>query len=104
VNVKRSENFKLMTDINTVSLSGVLVADVEMSKAKGVSVARFFVDVESAGDQRAWGNFKVVAFAEWAEVAKKLSRGDKVVVVGRDGAKLQGAIPTNLATTARTWA
>jgi len=60
VNVKRSENFKLMTDINTVSLSGVLVADVEMSKAKGISVARFFVDVEGAGDQRAWGNFKVL--------------------------------------------
>jgi single-stranded DNA-binding protein len=71
-----------MNDINTVSLSGVLAGDVEMSKAKGVSVARFFIDVEGAGDQRTWGNFKVVAFDEWAEVAKKLLRGDKVVLVG----------------------
>lgn len=71
-----------MTDINTVSLSGVLASAVETSKAKDVAVARFFIDVEGAGDKRAVGNFKVVAFAEWADVAKQLSEGDRVVLVG----------------------
>jgi single-stranded DNA-binding protein len=71
-----------MADINTVSLSGVLTSEVQTSKAKGVPVARFFLDVEGAGDQRPRGNFKVVAFAEWAEAARKLSPGDRVVLVG----------------------
>lgn len=71
-----------MADINTVSLSGVLTSDVETSKAKGVLVARLFIDVEGAGDQRTCGNFKVVAFDEWAEVARKLSGGDRVILVG----------------------
>ena len=71
-----------MTDINTVSLSGVLASNVETSKAKGIAVARFFIDVEGAGDKRAVGNFKVVAFAEWADIAKQLSEGDRIVLVG----------------------
>lgn len=71
-----------MTDINTVSLSGVLTSNVETSKAKDVPVARFYIDVEGAGDQRAKGNFKIVAFGEWADAAKKLSEGDRVVLVG----------------------
>jgi len=71
-----------MSDINTVSLSGVLVGDVETAKAKGMSVARFFIEVEGAGDRSARGNFKAVAFAEWADVAKNLSEGDRVVLVG----------------------
>ena len=71
-----------MTDINTVSLSGILNGDVETSKGKGVSVARFFIDVEGAGGQRPCGIFKIVAFAEWADVAMKLSKGDRVVLVG----------------------
>ena len=71
-----------MTDINTVSLSGILSGDVETSKGKGVSVARFFIDVEGAGGQRPCGIFKIVAFAEWADVAMKLSKGDRVVLVG----------------------
>lgn len=71
-----------MADINTVSLSGVLSTNVETSRAKGVPVARFFIDVEGAGDQRPKGNFKVVAFADLAEVARKLSEGDRVVLVG----------------------
>ena len=71
-----------MTDINTVSLSGVLASNVETSKAKGLAVARFFIDVEGAGDKRAVGNFKIVAFAEWADIAKKLSEGDRIVLVG----------------------
>jgi len=71
-----------MTDINTVSLSGVLATNVETSKAKDVAVARFFIDVEGAGDKRAIGNFKVIAFAEWADIAKQLSEGDRIVLVG----------------------
>lgn len=71
-----------MPDINSISLSGVLTSDVQTSKAKGVSVARFFIDVEGAGDRRPNGNFKVVAFADWAETAKSLSEGDRVVLVG----------------------
>ena len=63
-------------------MSGVLTSDVETSKAKGIAVARFFVDVEGAGDRRPCGNFKVVAFGEWVEVAKKLSEGDRVILVG----------------------
>ena len=71
-----------MTDINTVSLSGVLATNVETSKAKGIAVARFFIDVEGAGDKRAVGNFKVVAFAESADIARKLAEGDRIVLVG----------------------
>ena len=71
-----------MTDINTVSISGVLANDVETSKAKDVSVARFFIDVEGAGNKRAAGKFKVVAFAEQADVAKELAEGDPIVLVG----------------------
>ena len=71
-----------MSDINTVSLSGVLTADVESSRSKDLSVARFYIDVEGAGDKRPFGNFKIVAFAEWAELAKKLSEGDRVILVG----------------------
>ena len=71
-----------MTDINTVSISGVLASNVETSKAKDVAVARFFVDVEGAGNKRASGKFKVVAFAEQADVAKELAEGDRIVLVG----------------------
>ena len=71
-----------MTDINTISLSGVLASDVETSEAKDIAVARFFIDVEGAGDKRATGNFKIVAFAEQADVAKELAEGDRIVLVG----------------------
>jgi len=71
-----------MSDINTVSLSGVLTANVESSRSKDLSIARFYIDVEGAGDKRPCGNFKIVAFAEWAELAKKLSGGDRVILVG----------------------
>jgi hypothetical protein len=71
-----------MTDINTVSLSGIVASKVETSKAKEVSVARFYVDVEGAGDKRSYGNFKVVAFAEQADMAKELAEGDRIVLVG----------------------
>ena len=71
-----------MNDINTVSISGVLASNVETSKAKDVAVARFFIDVEGAGDKRASGKFKVVAFAEQADVAKELAEGDRIVLVG----------------------
>lgn len=79
---KEVEESKLMTDINTVSLSGVLANNVETSKTKGIAVARFFIDVEGAGDKRAAGNFKVVAFAEQADMAKELAEGDRIVLVG----------------------
>ena len=71
-----------MAEINTVSLSGVLSSDVETSKAKGLTMAEFYIEVEGAGSQRPVGKFKVVAVAEWAEVAKKLSSGDHIVLVG----------------------
>lgn len=71
-----------MVDINTVSLSGLIAGKVETSKAKGISVARFFIDVEGAGDKRTVGNFKVVAFAELADIARELSEGDRIVLVG----------------------
>ena len=71
-----------MHDINTVSISGVLASDIETSKAKDVAVARFFLDVEGAGNKRPAGKFKVVAFAEQAEVAKELAEGDHIVLVG----------------------
>ena len=71
-----------MTDINTVSISGVLASNVDTSKAKDVAVARFFVDVEGAGNKRATGKFKVVAFAEQADAAKELAEGDRIVLVG----------------------
>ena len=60
----------------------MLASDVEISKAKDVSVARFFIDVEGAGNKRASGKFKVVAFAEQADVANKLAVGDPIVLVG----------------------
>ena len=71
-----------MTDINTVSLSGIVADDVKKSKSKGVSVARFFLEVQGAGNPRPVGKFEIVAFAEWAEMASKLSKGDRVVLVG----------------------
>ena len=71
-----------MTDINTVSLSGIVADDVKKSKSKGVSVARFSLEVQGAGNPRPVGKFEIVAFAEWAEMASKLSQGDRVVLVG----------------------
>jgi len=71
-----------MVEINTVSLSGVVSGDVEIKKAKDMQVARFFIEVEGAGERRSHGKFMVVAFAEWAEVAKKLTEGDRLVLVG----------------------
>jgi len=71
-----------MNDINTVSLSGVLNSNVETAESKGIKIARFFLCVEGAGDQKPNGVFKVVAFAEWAELAKTLLAGDRIVLVG----------------------
>jgi len=71
-----------MSDINTASLSGTVTGKVETTKAKGLSVTRFYIDVEGAGDKTPYGNFKVVAFAEQADKAKELSEGDRVVIVG----------------------
>jgi len=71
-----------MAEINTVSLSGVVNGDVEIRKAKDMEVARFFIEVEGAGERRSHGKFMVVAFAEWAEVARKLSEGNRIVIVG----------------------
>lgn len=71
-----------MAEINTVSLSGVVSGDVEIRKAKDMEVARFFIEVEGAGERRSHGKFMVVAFAEWAEVAKKLTEGDRIILVG----------------------
>ena len=71
-----------MIDINTTTLSGVLTNDVETSKAKDLSVARFYLDVEGAGEQKSSGNFKAVAFEKLAEAAAGLSKGDRVVLLG----------------------
>ena len=71
-----------MTDINTVSLSGIVASNVETSKARNISVVRFYLDVQGAGDKRPSGNFKVVAFAEQADAAKELAEGDRIVLVG----------------------
>ena len=49
---KEVENLTLMTDINTVSLSGVLANNVETSKAKDIAVARFFIDVVSGKEKQ----------------------------------------------------
>ena len=71
-----------MTDINTVSLSGIVSGDVKISKPRGVSVARFYIETEGAGNPRTVGKFEIVAFAEWAEMTRELSKGDRVVLVG----------------------
>ena len=71
-----------MADINTVSLSGVVAGDVEIRKAKDMEVARFFIEVEGADERRSYGKFMVVAFATWAAVARKLSEGTRIVIVG----------------------
>ena len=47
-----------------------------------MAVARFFIDVEGAGDKRPTGKFKVVAFAEQAEMARELAEGDRIVLIG----------------------
>jgi len=59
-----------MADINAVSLSGVLSGDVEISKTKDMEVAWFFLEIEETGERRPQSKFMVVAFAEWAVVAK----------------------------------
>ncbi len=82
-----------MADINTVSLSGVIASNVETSKSKGITVARFYIDVEGAGDSRQTGNFKIVAFANWADAAKALSQGDHVVLVGALVERRRWAVP-----------
>jgi len=41
-----------MAEFNTVCLSGVLRGKVEVYKKQGLQVARFFIDVEGAGDGR----------------------------------------------------
>ena len=71
-----------MNDINTVTLSGTVASEVENTNAKGLSVTRFYIDVEGGCDKTPYGNFKVVAFAEQADNAKELSEGDCVVIVG----------------------
>jgi single-stranded DNA-binding protein len=72
-----------MAEFNTVCLSGVLSGDVETYKKQGLQVARFFVDVEAAGDSKPRGNFKIVAFGDTAEIAiRNLRQGSHVLVVG----------------------
>jgi single-stranded DNA-binding protein len=72
-----------MAEINTVCISGVLTRDVENHSRQGLQVARFFIDVEGAGDGRLCGNFKVVAFGRLAEAAtKELEKGSRVLVMG----------------------
>lgn len=60
-----------MPDINTVSLSGVLTAGVETHRKADLEVARFYNDVEGAGDNRPKGNSKVVAFDDNARLAEE---------------------------------
>ncbi|MFC1865137.1 hypothetical protein ACFLYB_00275 [Chloroflexota bacterium] len=45
-------------------------------------MARFYLDVEGAGEQKSSGNFKAVAFEKLAEAAAGLSKGDRVVLLG----------------------
>jgi len=72
-----------MAEFNTVWLSGVLTGDVDTYKKQGLQVARFYIDVEGAGDGRLQGNFKVVAFGNHAEVAMKdLQKGSRVLIMG----------------------
>ena len=79
-----------MADINTVSISGELTSNVEMSKAKGVQVARFYIEVDQTSDQIPRSVFKVVAFADNAKSAKELSKGDEVVLTGALTAREKG--------------
>ena len=69
-----------MAEINTVSLSGVVSGDVEIKKTKDMEVARFFIEVEGAGERRSHGKFMVVAFAEerWRRMTAQI---DAVVPV-----------------------
>lgn len=71
-----------MADINSVSLSGIVAHKVEVSEAKGFPVAHFYIDVEGGGQQKPKGKFKIVAYAECVDVAKKLSVGDRIVLIG----------------------
>jgi hypothetical protein len=53
-----------MVELNTVCLSGVLSGKVEPYRKEAPQVARLYLDVEGAGDRRARGKLKVVAFGD----------------------------------------
>jgi hypothetical protein len=74
-----SRRNKPMSDINSVSLSGIVAHKVEISEAKGFPVAHFYIDVEGGGQQKPKGKFKIVAYAECVEVARKPSVGDRIL-------------------------
>jgi len=71
-----------MTDINTISLSGTIADNVRKSKAKGVPMARFFLEVRGEEKPHPLSKFEVIASDEWAERAYGLSKGDQIVLVG----------------------
>lgn len=71
-----------MTNINTVTLSGIVADPIRKSKTKGALVARFFLEVQGTEGPRSLGKFEIIASGEWAEMAQHLSKGDHVVLVG----------------------
>jgi len=77
-----SRRSKTMSDINSVSLSGVAVRKVEISEAKGFPVAQFYIDVEGGGQQRPKGKSQIVAYVEFMDVARKLTMVDRIVLIG----------------------
>jgi hypothetical protein len=69
-------------DINTVTLSGTLVSEVETSSSRDLVAARFLIAVAGAGEAGSSGVFKAVAFGEKATELEGLHQGDRVVLLG----------------------
>ena len=71
-----------MPEINTISVSGVLYNDVDLCRTNGIPEARFYLQIEGASTTRPCGIIAIVAYSQWIEVTKKLSKGDRVIIVG----------------------
>ena len=71
-----------MAEINTVSVSGIVFDHVGLSKTDGIPEARFYLQIEGASTTRQHGLIEIVAYAQWIEVVKKLSKGERVIIVG----------------------
>jgi single-stranded DNA-binding protein len=69
-------------DINTVTLSGTLVSEVETSSSRDLIAARFLIAVTGAGEGTSAGTFNAVAFGEKAGEVEDLHQGDRVILLG----------------------
>lgn len=73
-----------MVDINTITVSGTVVGEVDTSSKGDLNIARFQLALITADEAAEPSQFKVVAFGDNAKFCEQtLKEGDPIVVLGR---------------------